>query len=428
MNITRIGRSALLAVLSGSLAMLGMVDTEAQNDAQAAAQLQAPADPTPTMYSLTYEEAFFDVAECRDKPHRHFYIHGGFENSHLYFSVYLPPKQLYKERFLLMLAGGTGGSDKMLTVPGWDWAFDVAFQDLGAYVVETNEGRYPDEGLGTDNPKDLWQASGYATSYAREIAKQFYGERPNFGYITGCSGGGTRSSCHVENLPDLINGSVSEAWGQLGLKQWSVYGLAGKLLGPKLADVKDAMELGGSKDPYKRLTSMQTEAVRDWLGMGMIRDGVSQRKAGWFTAPVQMYYIRDTDPSYFEDFWTEPGYQGRDNYKALEPYILDQQVTVVRLLTVAELRGARTLGGGERDAADVATYGPNRVDRSQAKQALVVAGFDGPQDILTHATITILGGPDKGKFLQTLRPPRHTVTTRPEPFSSPSASPRTGTA
>lgn len=83
-----------------------------------------------------------------------------------------------------------------------DWLFDLAFDDLGAYLVETNEGHYPNEGLGTDNDKDIWQASAYATDRARLIAQQYYSTAPQLGYINGCSGGGMRSASSLEHEPE----------------------------------------------------------------------------------------------------------------------------------------------------------------------------------------------------------------------------------
>lgn len=398
MKTRKFARSVMIAGLYVGLIVPTPLLAEAPGDASTRAVPAAPANPTPTMYSLTYGKPYLDAYEWRDKPRRHLYIHGGFENSHLRFSVYLPPKELYRKRFLLMLEGGTGGTEKMMTLPGgggehesWDFAFDVAFDRLGAYLVETNEGHFPDEGLGTDTAEHLWAASGYATNYVRNLAAQVYGERPAFGYVQGCSGGGTRSSRHVENLPDLINGSVSQSWGHLGLEQWSVYGLASRLLGEKMEGVKDALEPGGSGDPYAGLNSVQSEALRDLLGMGIIRDAVFQyKKTGWFTTPVQMYHIQDKDPTYFQDFWTKPGYEGYDQAESIKTLLVDEEVEVGKVFTVGEM------GRVQGSSAGVAAYGPGGSSELQKKQAAILK-FDGPADKLVHATITIQSGPDKGK-------------------------------
>ena len=161
MNIRNVTNQWFATLLCGSLAF-ALAASSVHAAEPAASAFHAPPNDKPTMYGLTYDKPYIDVDEWRDTPRRHRYIHGGFENSHLMFSVYLPPKELYKERFLLELEGGAGGEDKMMTGPSifasnesrsWDWLFNLAFDDLGAYLVETNEGHYPDEGLGTDSPK-----------------------------------------------------------------------------------------------------------------------------------------------------------------------------------------------------------------------------------------------------------------------------------
>src|SRR5258706_10618519 len=103
-------------MLGGAIALTPMVATT--QTPQPAPNYNVPANDRPTVYGLTYGRPFIDVDEWRDAPRRHRYVHGGFDNSHLRFSIYLPPKELYKKRFLLMLEGGTGGSDKMMTIPG----------------------------------------------------------------------------------------------------------------------------------------------------------------------------------------------------------------------------------------------------------------------------------------------------------------------
>ena len=40
--------------------------------------------------------------------------------------------------------------DKMMTQDSWAWAYDFAFDEAGAYLFESNEGHWPDEGQGTE--------------------------------------------------------------------------------------------------------------------------------------------------------------------------------------------------------------------------------------------------------------------------------------
>src|SRR3990170_6371493 len=84
--------------------------------------------------------AFIDIDEWRERPRLHRYVHGGFEGTHTRFSFYFPPKELYRGRFFQFLEGGSGGHEMMLTT--MKWPFNVAFEDLGGYLVESNQGHF----------------------------------------------------------------------------------------------------------------------------------------------------------------------------------------------------------------------------------------------------------------------------------------------
>jgi hypothetical protein len=55
------------------------------------------------------------------------------------------------------LEGGSGGHETLLQFQAW--MFPVAFDDLGCYLVESNQGHYPDEGMGFADDRELFGAS-----------------------------------------------------------------------------------------------------------------------------------------------------------------------------------------------------------------------------------------------------------------------------
>lgn len=112
----------------------------------------------------TIGPAFIDVDELREIPGPHRYIHGGFEGSHTLFSFYLPPAEHYRGRFVQYLEGGSGGHETL--VASQRWIFTLAFDDLGAYVVESNQGHYPNEGMGFANDWELFGASAESARFA----------------------------------------------------------------------------------------------------------------------------------------------------------------------------------------------------------------------------------------------------------------------
>ena len=46
-----------------------------------------------------FQEPYIDLAEWRDTPVRHRYVHGGFKSTDAKFSFYFPPKEQYQGRF-----------------------------------------------------------------------------------------------------------------------------------------------------------------------------------------------------------------------------------------------------------------------------------------------------------------------------------------
>jgi hypothetical protein len=101
-------------------------------------------------------EAFVDIDEQREHPVPHRYVHGGFEGTHTLFSRYFPPPEKYRGRFFQYLEGGSGGHENLITVQ--KWLFRLGFDDLGGYLVESNQGHRPNEGMGFANDWELYGA------------------------------------------------------------------------------------------------------------------------------------------------------------------------------------------------------------------------------------------------------------------------------
>src|SRR5215510_6488131 len=190
---------------------------------------------------------FIDIDEWRDSPRRHRYVHGGFEDTHTRFAIYLPPEELYRGRFFQYLEGGAGGSENMLEhaadIWGGDvvpWQFDLAFDELGGYLVESNQGHFVGEGTGFKDDIELFRASAQSARYARQVAAEMYGSEPHHGYVWGQSGGGIRTLSCLENVTDVWDGGVPEvATGRATMHLWSAQALAVELLrdGRKLEGV-----------------------------------------------------------------------------------------------------------------------------------------------------------------------------------------------
>src|SRR5262249_14787315 len=110
-------------------------------------------------HDSAFGDAFIDADEWRAEPLRHRYLPGRVEGTHTRFSLYFPPVEAYRGRFVQFLEGGAGGNETLLAsgdlelpdVTGalsMDWLFKLAFDELGGYLVESNQGHFAGEGVG----------------------------------------------------------------------------------------------------------------------------------------------------------------------------------------------------------------------------------------------------------------------------------------
>src|SRR5690606_35304355 len=89
-----------------------------------------------------FVDPYVDVDEWRNEPVRHRYVHGGFRNTDLRFSRYLPPAGQYQGRFfhpLMHIAGEENAAPKvrLAGLDGDSIGFAAA---SGGYLGESNMG------------------------------------------------------------------------------------------------------------------------------------------------------------------------------------------------------------------------------------------------------------------------------------------------
>ncbi|MBV8083553.1 MAG: PKD domain-containing protein [Chloroflexi bacterium] len=289
-----------------------------------------------------FGQPYIDLNEQRQAPRPYRYVHGGFEGTHTRFSLYLPPKELYRGRFVHFLQGGSGGSEHALTAlalhsASWTpWLFDMAFDQLGAYVVESNQGHYPTDVVSLWDEVVSFRASSETARFAKTVAAEHYGSAPHHGYVGGPSGGGSRSLACNEHAADVYDGAVPYVAVIHVYLQYSAFANAYTLLGDKLAGVIDAAEPGGSGHIFAGLNSEQRQALAILYRTGWPRGAENQL----YPPGVFAYALKgamEDDPEYFEDFWNRPGYLGHDQPSALENRLFDRVTTVRRVITAADL-------------------------------------------------------------------------------------------
>jgi hypothetical protein len=313
----------------------------------------------------TYEEPYTDVDEWRDVPVRHRYVHGGFAGTATRFSIYLPPEEAYEGRFfqhitpvpdsenLAQLA--TGGEDKI--------GFSV---ESGAYFLETNGGGVSGSpGSSVDPTIAAYRANAAAAEYSRVVAMEMYGARRPYGYAYGGSGGGYRTIGSAENTSGVWDGFVPYVIGSpMAIpNMFTVRMHAQRVLRQHFDRIVDAVEPGGRGDMFDGLDEEECAALVEVTRMGFPpRAWFGHRTMGMHAFPVLYQGIVMADPTYFDEFWTVPGYLGYDPPPSLRRDRVQRQCEIAVVIAEKE---AKTLGlvpgaqpGQPQGGVDVAWRGP----------------------------------------------------------------------
>ncbi|MCP5401433.1 MAG: hypothetical protein H6917_03480 [Novosphingobium sp.] len=333
---------------------------------------EAPADSANPAVDPLFAAPYVDVDEWRDTPVRHRYVHGGFRGTDTRFSVYLPPSGQYEGRFFQYI---TPVPDSENLAQG-DFAPEedkIAFSIAsGAYFLETNGGGNAyvgHRGATGDSSVSGYRAQAAAARYSRALAQQMYGPHRTYGYAYGGSGGAYRTLGAVENTRGVWDGSVPFVMGSAMAipNMFTVRMHAMRILRDKFDQIVDAVDAGGSGDPYAGLTGEEAAALREVTRMGFEpRSWFGHRTMGVHAFTVLYPGMVLADPSYFEDFWTRPGYLGHDNPESFAGDRLQFRTSIA--------------GALDADAAEAAGLGIMRIPgtaRGEADTAWQVLVNDG---------------------------------------------------
>ncbi len=332
---------------------------------------------------------FVDVDEWRDTPVRHRYVHGGFEGTDTRFSLWFPEASRYQGRFVQFLQGGLGGSEHQGELLG---APAIAFEN-GAYFVESNQGHIGNDlsGIKGDMTILAYRASAETARLSRRLAAETYGSEPRHGYVFGGSGGAVRGVECLEACPDVWQGAVAFMINRTGLYHynWSIAAWAGTLLAGKLPRVVDAMDAGGSGNPFEELDrDEERQALAALYRAGFCRGAEPQLEPNplWV---LGMQLLRGNDASYFRDFWTRAGYEGADGDPLVERLRVEHTGSVREVVSARELRG---VGFGEDINRNVLARLPGTL-AAGIRVDFPVAGR------MLGATLRIVSGKAQGRSL-----------------------------
>ena len=322
-------------LIASCFAMAGISLPALSAAQQRAAPAASAADPM-------FAEPYIDIDEWRTSPVRHRYVHGGFKGTETRFSFYFPDKSLYQGHFfqhITPVPDDENLAQKQRSGEDSQIGFSVA---SGAYFVETNGGgrdMVGKPGSPIDFTISAYRANAASAQFSRVVAQKMYGGKRPFGYAYGGSGGGFRTVGSIENTEGVWDGVVPYVLGSpmAPPNLFSVRMRAMRVLDGVFPQILDAVEPGGSGDPYAGLTPAQASVLREVTKMGFPTPSWFGYKTMGIHGFAALYGgMMQADGTYFTDFWTKPGYLGFDNPKWFDGYRIQHNTTVAASVTALD--------------------------------------------------------------------------------------------
>ncbi|MEI8240857.1 MAG: hypothetical protein WCI22_15695, partial [Actinomycetota bacterium] len=302
-----------------------------------------------------FGKPYLDVDEQWDAPAPHRHVHGGFEGTDTRFTFYFPPADGYQGRMFQPLEGANAGHEDSFGNEHGNLLGGLPMMvRLGGYMVESNMGHIGDvfdPKAGEDPTIYGWRAAAESGRFSKFVAAQVYGAPPHYSYVWGGSGGARRSPLCLQYAPDVWDAAMPfmgdaqvDEHGKFRLLKGgggnfsSMFNVQ-RLLGPRLAQVVDAMSPGGSGDPFAGLTTHEREELANLYRLGYPRgdEWVIGNPSGtiWLWCSMALRLQRE-DPDYFRDFWSKPGYIGHDSPQYVTGDLIDRKATIKRVLTARD--------------------------------------------------------------------------------------------
>lgn len=309
---------------------------------------------------------YIDGDEWRDSPAPHRNVHGGFEGTSTRFTMYFPPAEQWSGRMYQPLEGANAGhADSFGNEHGNLLGGLPMMIRLGGYMVESNMGHKGDvfdPKAGEDPTIYGFRAAGEVGRLSKFVAEQIYGSEPHHSYVWGGSGGARRSpQClqYVDGvwdaaMPFMGDAMVAEHGDFSRVRtiggNFSCMFNVQRLLGGKLLDVVDAMQPGGSGNPFDGLDHVQATELANLYRLGYPRgdEWVIGQPSGtaWLWCSMAER-ISDERRDYFDAFWNEPGYVGHDSPEQVNDDLVHTTVKVTRVFTARDFMDDPALQGPE---------------------------------------------------------------------------------
>ena len=180
-----------------------------------------------------------------------------------------------------------------------------------------------------------YRVNAEAAKFSRVVAAEIYGPHRTYGYLYGGSGGAYQTVTSAEMTTGVWDGFVPYVMGspQSIPNCFTVRVNALRVLKDKWPSIIDAIEPGGSGDPYAGLNDEERTALEEATRTGF-------PPGAWFNyvpqggGPLVLVasYVPVLDPTYLDDFWSKPGYLGTDPTSSVGAARIQHEATVVEVI------------------------------------------------------------------------------------------------
>jgi len=200
-----------------------------------------------------------------------------------------------------------------------------AFVTGGGYTV----------GIVPGSPNVGYRVPAAAARLAKAYASKLYGSTGRiYGYMYGQSGGSVQTIGAAEGTTGVWDGLIPVVIATDGLNVHSflwdaLYAVA--VPEAKRQSIADAAASGGGGDIYAGLTSDERAVLDELLNAGFPRNVLETMHFSAGIVTLGASAVRTHDPSYEEDFWSKPGYEGANPPPYLQAAKVDGFATITSI-------------------------------------------------------------------------------------------------
>jgi hypothetical protein len=176
-----------------------------------------------------------------------------------------------------------------------------------------------------------------------------------------------------------------------------------RILKDKFPAIVDAVDAGGSGDMYAGLSPEERQALAEVTRMGFPpRTWFAHEHLGMGALTVLFDTVVMIDPTYFQEFWTVPGYLGANPLESLKRARIQHRTTVGQVVTAAD---AATMGlplkelAANEPAGAVGNAWKSLLDQSAAQGPVGVRLASMPAGDLLGAKLVVKSGAAAGRKL-----------------------------